>query len=64
VDGVDPHRHCKVCSKPCSLDAEVCSKACRRTYDERRRTRQQYTYVMYALMAFVVLVFLLNYLRI
>jgi predicted nucleic acid-binding Zn ribbon protein len=63
VDGVDPHRHCKVCGKPCNLDTEVCSKGCRRTFDQRRQTRQQYTYLMYGLMAFVVLIFVLNYLR-
>jgi predicted nucleic acid-binding Zn ribbon protein len=63
VDSVDDHRHCKVCGKPCSLDAEVCSKACRRTFDQRRQTRQQYTYLMYGLMAFLVLLLVLNYVR-
>jgi predicted nucleic acid-binding Zn ribbon protein len=63
VDGVDDHRHCKVCGKPCALGADVCSKSCRRDFDRRKQTRQQYTYLMYGLMAFLVLLLVLNYVR-
>ena len=60
MDGIDDHRHCKVCGKPCGLDRDVCSKACRATFDERKRTRQNYTYVMYGLIVFLALLFALQ----
>jgi predicted nucleic acid-binding Zn ribbon protein len=60
VDGIDDHRHCKVCGKPCGLDREVCSKACRATLDAKQATRQNYTYLMYGIIAFLVLVLVLQ----
>lgn len=54
---MDDHRHCRVCGKPCVLDREVCSKTCRATWDTRQQTKRNYTYVMYGLIAFLVLLF-------
>jgi predicted nucleic acid-binding Zn ribbon protein len=58
VDSVDDHRHCKVCGKPCDLSADTCSKACRRTLDDRRKAKVNYTYLMYGAIA-ILAVFLI-----
>ena len=63
MDGVDDHRHCKVCGKPCGLDKDVCSKPCRATFEARRQTKQNYTYVMYGLIAFLVALFVVQLLH-
>ncbi|HEV8049372.1 MAG TPA: DUF2116 family Zn-ribbon domain-containing protein [Thermoplasmata archaeon] len=55
---VDDHRHCKVCGKPCDVSTETCSKACRRSLDERRQAKVNYTYLMYVAIA-ILGVFLL-----
>ncbi|MCI4370674.1 MAG: DUF2116 family Zn-ribbon domain-containing protein [Thermoplasmata archaeon] len=55
MSDVDDHRHCKVCGKPCDLDSETCSKACRRTLDGRRQAKTNYTYLMYAAIAILAL---------
>jgi predicted nucleic acid-binding Zn ribbon protein len=60
VPDVDDHRHCKVCGKPCDLAAETCSKGCRRTLEERRRAKVNYTYLMYAAIAILALFLLLQ----
>lgn len=64
MDGVDDHRHCRVCGKPCALDRDTCSKTCRATLENRQSTRQRYTYLMYGLIAFLVLLLGLQVLRI
>jgi predicted nucleic acid-binding Zn ribbon protein len=64
VDGIDDHRHCRVCNKPCAVDREVCSRSCRETLETRQATRQRYTYLMYALIAFLVVLLGLQLVRI
>ena len=57
----DDHRHCKVCGKVCGVGEETCSAACRTRRELVLRTRKNYTYAMYAIIGFLILIFLLTY---
>ena len=54
----DDHRHCKVCGKVVALGDETCSKACRAKREQAARTRQTYTYVLYGIMALLLILLL------
>lgn len=57
----DDHRHCKVCGRVVGAKAEFCSDACRQKREAQLASRRQFTYLLYALMAFVLLVFFAAY---
>lgn len=57
----EAHRHCKVCGKVCSEEAEVCSKACRAKREANLQKRRTYTYLLYAMIAFLVLLLAGNF---
>ena len=57
----DDHHHCRMCGKVCSPDAEVCGTACRERRDRQRESRRNSTYFLYALMALLVVLLLVNY---
>jgi predicted nucleic acid-binding Zn ribbon protein len=59
----EDHRHCKVCGKVVGPDAEFCSKACRRQREETQQSRKNLTYLMYAAIAFFLLLLVLTYVR-
>ena len=63
MEGLEDHRHCRVCGKSCPPDREVCSKTCRATREERTRSRQTYTYLMYGLIAFFFLLLVVQLLH-
>lgn len=46
------------------LDAEFCSKACRAKRESQLSSRRSYMYFLYAIMAFLVLVLVLSYVRV
>jgi predicted nucleic acid-binding Zn ribbon protein len=55
------HRHCKVCGKVCAVGEETCSKACRAKRAQQVRSRQMYTYLIYAAIALILIVFIASY---
>jgi predicted nucleic acid-binding Zn ribbon protein len=55
------HRHCKVCGKVCDVGSETCSRACREKRETLVSTRRNYTYIMYGLIAVLVIVFVLSF---
>jgi predicted nucleic acid-binding Zn ribbon protein len=57
------HRHCKVCGKVCATGSETCSKACARERERRAETRRNYSYLLYAMIAFLVLLFASSFIR-
>lgn len=59
----EDHHHCKVCGKVCAPDQETCSKAHRLQLEERQRSRQNSVRLMYLLIAVVVIVFVVGYIR-
>jgi predicted nucleic acid-binding Zn ribbon protein len=60
---LDDHRHCKSCGKLIDPGEEVCSDACREKRERMRATRQNYTYLMYAMIALLFLFLVLGYVR-
>jgi len=60
----DDHRHCKVCGKVCDPGSETCSKACARERTKRMESRRTYSYLLYAMIAFLVLLFIASFIRI
>jgi predicted nucleic acid-binding Zn ribbon protein len=57
----EDHRHCKVCGKVCAVGEETCSKACRTKRAAQLQKRQTYTYLIYAMIALIAIVFLLSF---
>jgi len=52
----DP-RHCKVCGRVCDPGEETCSKTCRAEREQRMRSRRNYSLLLYASIALIVIVF-------
>ncbi len=57
------HRHCKVCGRVTSPDADTCSSKCAAVREQRLRARRNYTYILYATIALVTVLLLSSYLR-
>ncbi len=57
----EDHRHCKVCGKVCPPGEETCSKACRARREAALQSRRNLTYLIYGIMAFLVIVLVLAY---
>ncbi len=60
----DDHHHCKVCGKVCPPDREVCSSSCRQRREAMTRTRRNYTYLLYGMIIFFVLLLVLGFFRV
>ncbi|HEV2316223.1 MAG TPA: DUF2116 family Zn-ribbon domain-containing protein [Thermoplasmata archaeon] len=60
MSDLDDHRHCKVCGKVVDPQDEFCSKGCRRKRDEQLQNRRNLTYLIYASIAFVILITVLS----
>jgi predicted nucleic acid-binding Zn ribbon protein len=59
----EDHHHCKVCGKVCAADAETCSKACRLKREGAAQTRKMYSYLLYGIMALLVILLVAGYYR-
>jgi predicted nucleic acid-binding Zn ribbon protein len=59
----DDHRHCKVCGKVCAPGEETCSKACRAKRERAAQTRKTYTYLMYAVIAVLLILLVAGSIR-
>jgi predicted nucleic acid-binding Zn ribbon protein len=57
------HRHCRVCGRVTRPDEETCSAECAAERARRLGAARTYRYLLYGLMALVVLVVLGSYLR-
>jgi predicted nucleic acid-binding Zn ribbon protein len=57
------HAHCKVCGRVAPAGAETCSRACREEREQRLRTRRNYTLMLYAAIALILVVFASTFLR-
>jgi len=52
------HRHCKVCGKVTKPDRETCSEACATERARRIGTARNYRYLLYAMIAFLLILLL------
>jgi predicted nucleic acid-binding Zn ribbon protein len=56
----EDHRHCKVCGKVVAAGKETCSDACRAKREQAAQTRRMYTYLLYGIMAFLVILLVIR----
>jgi len=54
------HRHCKVCGRVCTVGEETCSRACRDKRAAQVASRRNYTLLLYAAIAILVIAFLVS----
>ncbi|MEM0493509.1 MAG: DUF2116 family Zn-ribbon domain-containing protein [Candidatus Thermoplasmatota archaeon] len=57
------HTHCQICGKAIPMNETLCSEDCKQRYQKMLRTRKWYLYIMYGLIAIVVLIFILGSIR-
>jgi len=57
------HRHCKVCGKVCGVSEDTCSRACREKRAAQIATRRNYSYLLYAAIAILLVAFLSSVIR-
>jgi len=57
------HRHCKVCGRVCTVGEETCSRACRDKRAAQLASRRNYTLLLYAAIAILVIAFLVSAVR-
>ena len=57
------HRHCKVCGRVCTVGEETCSRACRDKRAAQAASRRNYTLLLYAAIAILVIAFLVSAVR-
>lgn len=64
ADDEGDHRHCKVCGKVIGPEAEFCSKTCRRKREEQIAGRQNLTYLMYAAIAVLAIILVVQFVHV
>lgn len=57
------HRHCKVCGRICAVGEETCSRTCREKRAAQIQARRNWTYLLYGMMALLLIVAASYYLR-
>ncbi|MEA3457582.1 MAG: DUF2116 family Zn-ribbon domain-containing protein [Candidatus Thermoplasmatota archaeon] len=60
VEKVAQHTHCKICGKAIPLTETLCSEECREKYQAMVKKRKMLVYVMYALVFFILALFLVT----
>jgi predicted nucleic acid-binding Zn ribbon protein len=56
----EDHRHCKVCGKVVAAGKDTCSAECREKRAAVGRTKNMYTYILYGLMALLLILLLVR----
>jgi predicted nucleic acid-binding Zn ribbon protein len=60
VEKVAQHTHCKICGKAIPLTETFCSEECKEKYQAMVKKRKMLVYVMYALVFFILALFLMT----
>jgi len=58
VEKVAQHTHCQICGKAIPITETLCSDECKQKYQTMVKKRKMLVYVMYALIAFILVLFL------
>jgi len=58
VEKVAQHTHCQMCGKAIPITETLCSDECKQKYQTMVKKRKMLVYVMYALIAFILVLFL------
>jgi len=60
VEKIAQHTHCQICGKAIPISETFCSDECKHKYEKMLRKRKMLVYIMYALIFFVLLVFIVG----
>jgi len=60
VEKVAQHTHCQICGKAIPISETLCSEECKQRYQTMVKKRKMLVYVMYGLIAFILVLFLFN----
>ena len=60
VEKVPQHSHCQICGKAIPISEMLCSEECKQKYNSLIKKRKMIAYIMYALIAVVIIVILLS----
>ncbi len=58
---IPQHSHCQMCGKAVPVDETLCSEECKENYQTMVKKRKRLVYIMYALIFFILALFLVNY---
>jgi predicted nucleic acid-binding Zn ribbon protein len=61
VEKVTQHTHCQICGKAIPIKEMLCSEECKQKYQNMVKKRKMIVYIMYALIVFILILFLLSY---
>lgn len=59
-ESIPPHAHCQICGKAIPVLETFCSEECKQKYDSMMKKRKLMVYAMYALIAVIVILFMLS----
>jgi len=60
VEKVAQHTHCRICGKAIPITETFCSDECKQKYQTMAKRRKMLVYIMYAMIAFILVLFMLN----
>lgn len=60
VEKIAQHAHCQICGKAIPVDESHCSEECKQRYQKMMKNRRFYLYIMYGLIAVVIIMFILG----
>jgi len=58
VEKVAQHTHCQICGKAIPITETLCSEKCKQRYQNIHKKRKMLVYIMYGLIAFILVLFL------
>jgi predicted nucleic acid-binding Zn ribbon protein len=58
VEKVAQHTHCQICGKAIPITETLCSEECKQRYQTMVKKRKMLVYIMYGLIAFILVLFL------
>ncbi len=58
---MEQHKHCQVCGRPIPVDETFCSEKCREEYEDMVSKRKKRMYVVYGLLAVLLIVIFARY---
>jgi predicted nucleic acid-binding Zn ribbon protein len=60
VENIAQHAHCQICGKAIPISETLCSEECKQKYRVMLKKRKTIVYVMYALIFFIIAMYLIS----
>ena len=59
IEKVPQHTHCQICGKAIPITVTLCSEECKQKYQAMVKKRKMLVYIMYALIAVILILFIM-----